>query len=1055
MKHNSKLKNIWLRRAACSLATIFTGMLLSNVYAQSTLPFYEPFPSSANPFNGLGYNSPENLGTGTPPTTTSGQIWTVGNGASGSSAHIMAAAALTYPGLTNVDALFATYGLQSTPAASSVKNRDATLIVPNNPAALYASCLLNFQQITNTTTWQFFGLTTNIPTTGVEPKGASVSFDTSGRLLIAKDSVSPATNATYALVTNTTYLVVIRYKFNPGAPDQVDLWLDPTSLGDDASVPAPTITTTNNANVSANYFGGVAYFQTTAHPTLFYLDEIRVATNWAAVTPTTPAPGTTYAVTGGGSGCLGDSFLVGLSGSDLNVTYLLYTNGVFAGLTANGTGSSVSFGAQSTTAFYTVLATNNVSSNVGWMSGSASVTVLSPPSIVSQLISVVVATNGLGAFNVSATGTGLNYQWYRNGVGLADGGHVSGSQTTNLVISPATIADVATTINGYYVIITNRCGASATSTTNALTLDAPASLVWSGDGVSNLWDVGTSTNWNTQTAVFNYGDNVIFDDTSANTTVNLANNYLSPASILVNGGGIQSFTFSGGSLTGTGSLVMNSIDTLNLTVPNTMSGGITISNGIVHFNSASGLGTGTITMAGGTLDSQNLPAITVNNPINVVADSIIQANSTQTSALILANTLSGSAGTLTIRNNVGGTPTIQLTGSGFNFGRPIILDPGFGLGLIVSGNNTTGTQTYSGVISGSGTLGCNFGGNMLLSAANTYSGGTLLRNGTIGIGIDSVSSSPPTVDSGALGTGVLSIDPTTVAPTLFASGGAHSVDNPINYTTATIGSALVINGNNDLTFNGAFDLMGDRTIQVDNTGKTIFTGDISDGGLTKTGNGALYLNGVNDYSDPTIVSSGTLGGTGTIASPVTVNSGATLAPGASVGTLTINSDLTLNGNLAIEVNKSLSPSNDLVVVNGVLTNGGNGTLTVNNLGPALVVGNKFTLFSKPLLNGGALAVSGGGVNWQNNLAVNGSITIASIISQPPLVTSTTTSGANLIFKGTNGTAGATYYVLSSTNLTLPRLSWKREQTNTFGFGGSFSVTNAIGTGAKFFLLQLQ
>jgi hypothetical protein len=65
------------------------------------------------------------------------------------------------------------------------------------------------------------------------------------------------------------------------------------------------------------------------------------------------------------------------------------------------------------------------------------------------------------------------------------------------------------------------------------------------------------------------------------------------------------------------------------------------------------------------------------------------------------------------------------------------------------------------------------------------------------------------------------------------------------------------------------------------------------------------------------------------------------------------------------------------------------------------------------------------------------------------------SGANLIFKGTNGTAGATYYVLSSTNLTLPRLSWKREQTNTFGFGGSFSVTNAIGTGAKFFLLQLQ
>jgi fibronectin-binding autotransporter adhesin len=119
----------------------------------------------------------------------------------------------------------------------------------------------------------------------------------------------------------------------------------------------------------------------------------------------------------------------------------------------------------------------------------------------------------------------------------------------------------------------------------------------------------------------------------------------------------------------------------------------------------------------------------------------------------------------------------------------------------------------------------------------------------------------------------------------------------------------------------------------------------------------------------------TLGGTGAISG--SVSNGGTLAPGSSIGTLTIGTDLTIAGNLAIEVNKSLAQSNDLVVVTGVLTNAGTGSVTVNNLGPALAVGNKFTLFNKPLQNGGALTVTGGGVTWANNLAVDGSISVAS------------------------------------------------------------------------------
>ena len=156
--------------------------------------------------------------------------------------------------------------------------------------------------------------------------------------------------------------------------------------------------------------------------------------------------------------------------------------------------------------------------------------------------------------------------------------------------------------------------------------------------------------------------------------------------------------------------------------------------------------------------------------------------------------------------------------------------------------------------------------------------------------------------------------------------------------------------------------------------------------LVKTGAGSLIINCMNNNPGLTVVSNGVFGGNAILAGPLAVNTSATLSPGSGgIGTLTVNSNLNLAGNLLFKLNKSLTQSNDLVVVNGGLTNLGTGTLTLNNIGaPALVNGDTFQLFSQPIVGGGSLTISpatpGTGLVWTNLLAVNGSIGVVSPVT---------------------------------------------------------------------------
>jgi fibronectin-binding autotransporter adhesin len=192
-------------------------------------------------------------------------------------------------------------------------------------------------------------------------------------------------------------------------------------------------------------------------------------------------------------------------------------------------------------------------------------------------------------------------------------------------------------------------------------------------------------------------------------------------------------------------------------------------------------------------------------------------------------------------------------------------------------------------------------------------------------------------------------------------------------------------------------------------GQSLTSGGGNDGGLTKLGAGTLILTNTSTYNGSTTISNGvlevdgslpdtaqvtvesggTLSGIGTLGSAVTVNSGASLiagtnAPGTNTpATLTINNNLTLDGSLGVTLNKSLAQSNSVISVSGTLVNGGTGTVTVNNFGPGLVVGDSFKLFNQPIINGQNLTVaSSDGVTWTNMLASNGTIGVLTVA--PPI-----------------------------------------------------------------------
>jgi hypothetical protein len=157
--------------------------------------------------------------------------------------------------------------------------------------------------------------------------------------------------------------------------------------------------------------------------------------------------------------------------------------------------------------------------------------------------------------------------------------------------------------------------------------------------------------------------------------------------------------------------------------------------------------------------------------------------------------------------------------------------------------------------------------------------------------------------------------------------------------------------------------------------------------------------------------------------------------------VSVAGNATLGGNLGLNLINGFVPAATSSFT--ILTN--NGTLLGNFTN---VIAGRVTVTS---LAGGSFAVV---TNGKSVVLTNFTVVVAP--SAPPVLSGVVLDGTNLIFTGTNGTAGANYFVLMATNLALPIANWVVLATNQFGTGGAVNFTNPLELNSPqlFFRLRL-
>jgi autotransporter-associated beta strand protein len=357
---------------------------------------------------------------------------------------------------------------------------------------------------------------------------------------------------------------------------------------------------------------------------------------------------------------------------------------------------------------------------------------------------------------------------------------------------------------------------------------------------------------------------------------------------------------------------------------------------------------GTITFTGATNTLFANGGITTTNFTANIGSAIVESGGSYSFTKSGAGTLVFAAANTYTGDTVVGQGTLQLSGSGrIADGSRVVVSNGAtmnfnsisdtveglsGAGAVSLGSATLtlsniGTDTFSGVISGTGGIVKTGAGTQVLSGANTYAGTTTIGGGTLRIGGNTNLGNTSTTIT-LSNAGILEV---TAAGTL------------TNAITIGAGNGVLSNASSGaLVIAGAVSKNGTVLTSRSGSGTNVFTGVISGASANSdfiVDGGTTVFSNVMTYNGPTII---TNGGTLVLGTNNAMPSGSNLILGGGtfrVGVLNYNADsalsmgtLTLTADSTIDLgNFGTSGDRNLVFANSAaITWATNAVLTISN-----------------------------------------------------------------------------------------------------------------------------